>query len=40
MLDVPNIMDRLILVSGFSKTYAMTGWRIGYGVIPRICCLP
>jgi aspartate aminotransferase len=34
MLDVPNIMDRLILVSGFSKTYAMTGWRIGYGVIP------
>src|SRR6185295_18737827 len=34
MLDVPDIMDRLILVSGFSKTYAMTGWRIGYGVIP------
>jgi aspartate aminotransferase len=34
MLDVPNIMDRLILVSGFSKTYAMTGWRIGYGIIP------
>ena len=34
MLDVPDIMDRLILVSGFSKAYAMTGWRIGYGVIP------
>jgi aspartate/methionine/tyrosine aminotransferase len=34
MLDVPDIMDRLILVSGFSKTFAMTGWRIGYGVIP------
>jgi aspartate/methionine/tyrosine aminotransferase len=34
MLDVPEILDRLILVSGFSKTYAMTGWRVGYGVIP------
>jgi aspartate/methionine/tyrosine aminotransferase len=34
MLDVPDIIDRLILVSGFSKTYAMTGWRMGYGVIP------
>ena len=34
MLDVPNVSDRLILVSGFSKTYAMTGWRIGYGIIP------
>jgi len=35
MLDVPNIQDRLILIHGFSKTYAMTGWRLGYGVIPR-----
>jgi aspartate/methionine/tyrosine aminotransferase len=35
MLDVPDILDRLILVSGFSKAYAMTGWRLGYGVIPR-----
>ena len=34
MFDVPNILDRLIVVSGFSKTYAMTGWRVGYGVIP------
>jgi aspartate/methionine/tyrosine aminotransferase len=34
MLDVPDIVDRLILVSGFSKTYAMTGWRMGFGVIP------
>lgn len=35
MLDLPNVMDRLILVDGFSKTYAMTGWRLGYGVLPH-----
>ena len=35
MLDIPDILDHLILVHGFSKTYAMTGWRLGYGVIPR-----
>src|SRR5262249_13713404 len=29
-LDVPGIRDRLLLVNGFSKAYAMTGWRIGY----------
>ena len=27
---LPGVKDRTILVSGFSKTYAMTGWRIGY----------
>jgi aspartate aminotransferase len=26
--------DRTIILDGFSKTYAMTGWRIGYGVMP------
>jgi aspartate aminotransferase len=35
MLDVPNILDRLFLVNGFSKTCAMTGWRLGYAVLPR-----
>ena len=35
MLDVPDIMDRLLLVNGFSKTYAMTGWRVGYAVVPK-----
>jgi aspartate aminotransferase len=35
MLDVPDIMDRLLLVNGFSKTYAMTGWRVGYSVVPK-----
>ena len=27
--------DRLILLDGWSKTYAMTGWRMGYGVWPK-----
>jgi aspartate/methionine/tyrosine aminotransferase len=35
MLDVPGIRDRLLLVNGFSKTYAMTGWRVGYAVVPE-----
>src|SRR5215831_14639809 len=35
MFDVPNVLDRLILINGFSKTYAMTGWRLGYSVLPR-----
>jgi aspartate aminotransferase len=28
-----NLRDRVILLDGFSKTYAMTGWRMGYGVM-------
>ena len=35
MLAYPNLRDRLILLDGWSKTYAMTGWRIGYAVWPR-----
>ena len=31
----PEIEDRLILLDGWSKTYAMTGWRLGWGVWPR-----
>jgi len=30
----PEIHQRLIILDGFSKTYAMTGWRIGYGIMP------
>tara|TARA_B100001123_G_scaffold30162_2_gene31706 strand:- start:9354 stop:10520 length:1167 start_codon:yes stop_codon:yes gene_type:complete len=30
----PGMVDRTIILDGFSKTYAMTGWRIGYGVMP------
>ncbi len=33
-LDVPGILNRLLMVNGFSKTTAMTGWRLGYGVVP------
>lgn len=32
--SLPGMLDRTILLSGFSKTYAMTGWRLGYAVIP------
>ena len=35
ILDVPNILDRVCFVNGFSKIYAMTGWRLGYGVVPE-----
>lgn len=30
----PGMIDKTILLDGFSKTYAMTGWRMGYGVMP------
>ena len=35
MLVYPEIADRLILLDGWSKTYAMTGWRLGYAVWPK-----
>jgi aspartate/methionine/tyrosine aminotransferase len=35
LLQYPSIRDRLILLDGWSKTYAMTGWRLGYGVWPE-----
>ncbi len=34
LLQYPQIRDRLILLDGWSKTYAMTGWRLGFGVWP------
>jgi aspartate/methionine/tyrosine aminotransferase len=34
MLVYPELADRLILLDGWSKTYAMTGWRLGYAVWP------
>ncbi len=34
LLAYPEIRDRLILLNGVSKTYAMTGWRLGYAVWP------
>ncbi len=35
LLTYPTLRDRLILLDGFSKTYAMTGWRLGYGGWPK-----
>ncbi len=32
---IPDMVDRTIIIDTFSKTYAMTGWRIGYAVAPR-----
>jgi aspartate aminotransferase len=34
LLSYPSLRDRLILLNGWSKTYAMTGWRLGYAVFP------
>jgi len=33
--NFPEAKDRAILLEGHSKTYAMTGWRLGYGVMPK-----
>ena len=30
----PGMLDQTVILDGFSKTYAMTGWRMGYGVMP------
>ena len=34
-LNYPELYDRLIILDGWSKTYAMTGWRLGWGVWPE-----
>jgi aspartate aminotransferase len=35
LLKYPQLRDRVILLDGWSKTYAMTGWRMGYGIWPK-----
>ncbi|MBC7130726.1 pyridoxal phosphate-dependent aminotransferase [Candidatus Bathyarchaeota archaeon] len=35
IISLPGMKSKTILVDGFSKTYAMTGWRLGYGVMPK-----
>jgi len=35
IMAIPGMSDRSVLVTGFSKTYAMTGWRLGYAVMPE-----
>jgi aspartate/methionine/tyrosine aminotransferase len=34
--SLPGMLEKTIILDGFSKTYAMTGWRIGYGVLPEV----
>jgi aspartate aminotransferase len=36
ILSEPGMKERTVLLDGFSKTYAMTGWRLGYGVMPPV----
>jgi aspartate/methionine/tyrosine aminotransferase len=33
--SLPGMAERTVICDGFSKTYAMTGWRLGYGIMPR-----
>ncbi len=33
--SLPGMAERTIICDGFSKTYAMTGWRLGYGIMPK-----
>ena len=34
IISLPGMLERTVLLDGFSKIYAMTGWRLGYGVMP------
>jgi aspartate aminotransferase len=34
-LELPALRDRTILCDAFSKTWSMTGWRLGYGIMPK-----
>ncbi|HEX7544235.1 MAG TPA: pyridoxal phosphate-dependent aminotransferase [Candidatus Limnocylindrales bacterium] len=38
--SLPGMAERTILLDGFSKTYAMTGWRLGYGIVPEALITP
>jgi len=35
IMQFPGMPERTIVLNGYSKTYAMTGWRVGYGIMPR-----
>jgi aspartate/methionine/tyrosine aminotransferase len=35
IMTLPGMAERTIIMDGFSKTYAMTGWRLGYGIMPQ-----
>jgi aspartate/methionine/tyrosine aminotransferase len=38
--SLPGMAERTILLDGFSKTFAMTGWRLGYGLMPKALVEP
>jgi aspartate aminotransferase len=40
VLDVDGMAERTILLDGWSKTFAMTGWRLGFGVFPPVLVEP
>ena len=35
IISLPGMSERTVIADGFSKTYAMTGWRLGYGLMPE-----
>jgi len=35
IVSLPGMAERTVLADGFSKTYAMTGWRLGFGIMPQ-----
>ena len=35
IVSLPGMAERTVICDGFSKTYAMTGWRLGYGIMPK-----
>jgi aspartate/methionine/tyrosine aminotransferase len=38
--SIPGMLERTIILDGFSKTYAMTGWRLGYAIVPDVLLYP
>ncbi len=38
--SLPGMAERTIVLDGFSKTYAMTGWRLGYAILPERLVMP
>jgi aspartate/methionine/tyrosine aminotransferase len=38
--SLPGMVERTIVLDGFSKTYAMTGWRLGYAIVPEPLLFP
>ena len=36
IVEIPGMQERTVLINGFSKSYAMTGWRLGYACGPKV----